>query len=109
MSTKAENASLSNRYLKVNERMRELLEDKNRPQLDIRIVYGKKHQPNEINWLKDFRSVKVKYCQNLHAKCYLSEQQCIVTRLMGTLSGGVVAWLLNHRLLSGIPPGCNTP
>lgn len=68
-------------YLKVNERMRELLEDKNRQQLEIWIVYGKKHQPNEIGWLKDLGSVKVKYCQNLHAKCYLSEQECIITSL----------------------------
>lgn len=46
-------------YLKVNDRMRELLEDKNREQLAIRVIYGKKHQSQEIAWLKDLSSVKV--------------------------------------------------
>lgn len=68
-------------YLKVNDRMRELLEDKNREQLAIRVIYGKKHQPQEIAWLKDLSSVKVGFCKNLHAKCYLSEKLCIITSL----------------------------
>ena len=41
-------------YLKLNERIKELLEDKNRLKIDIRIVYGKNDlQPEEINWLKN--------------------------------------------------------
>ena len=41
-------------YLKLNERVKELLEDKNGLKIDIRIVYGKNDlQPEEINWLKN--------------------------------------------------------
>ena len=41
-------------YLKLNERIKELLEDRNRLKIDIRIVYGKNDlHPEEINWLKN--------------------------------------------------------
>ncbi len=37
-------------YLKLNDRIKELLEDRNRLKIDIRIVYGKNDlQPEEIN------------------------------------------------------------
>lgn len=40
-------------YLKLNDRMKELLEDKNRLKIDVRIIYGKSElHPDEINWLK---------------------------------------------------------
>jgi hypothetical protein len=40
-------------FLKLNDRMKELLEDKNRLKIDVRIVYGKSElQPQEIEWLK---------------------------------------------------------
>jgi phosphatidylserine/phosphatidylglycerophosphate/cardiolipin synthase-like enzyme len=69
-------------YLKINDRIKQLLEDKNRMKLDIRIVYGKNElQPEEINWLSNLDSVRTGFCQNLHAKCYLNESQCIITSL----------------------------
>lgn len=37
-------------FLKLNDRIKELLEDKNRLKIDVRIVYGKNElQPEEIN------------------------------------------------------------
>ena len=69
-------------YLKINDRIKQLVEDKNRMKLDIRIVYGKNElQPEEINWLSKLDSVRTGFCQNLHAKCYLNESQCIITSL----------------------------
>ena len=69
-------------YLKLNSRIKELLEDKNRLKIDVRIVYGKSElQPEEINWLKDLTYIRTSFCQNLHAKCYLNEQLCIVTSM----------------------------
>lgn len=68
-------------YIKVNARLRELLADKARCGLDIRLIYGKKHQPRELAWLHELRSVQVKFCPNLHAKCYFNEQDCIITSL----------------------------
>ena len=68
--------------LKISDRIKELLEDKNRMKIDIRIVYGKSElQPAEANWLKTLDYVRTSYCANLHAKCYISEGACIITSL----------------------------
>lgn len=69
-------------YLKLNDRIKELLEDKNRLKIDVRIVYGKNElQPQEINWLNELTFVRTSFCKNLHAKCYINEEYCIVTSL----------------------------
>ncbi|TOE38171.1 DNA repair protein, partial [Vibrio parahaemolyticus] len=64
-------------FLKLNDRIKELLEDKDRLKIDIRIVYGKSElQPDEINWLKGLSFVRTSFCKNLHAKCYMNESSC---------------------------------
>jgi len=69
-------------FLKLNDRMKELLADKNRLKIDVRIVYGKSElQPEEINRLKELTYIRTSFCKNLHAKCYLNEELCIVTSL----------------------------
>jgi phosphatidylserine/phosphatidylglycerophosphate/cardiolipin synthase-like enzyme len=69
-------------FLKLNDRIRELLEDKNRLKIDVRIVYGKSElQPQEIEWLKAQSYIRTSFCKNLHAKCYLNEENAIVTSL----------------------------
>lgn len=69
-------------FLKLNDRIKELLEDKNRLKIDVRIVYGKSElQPEEINWLKELTFVRTSFCKNLHAKCYINEESCIITSL----------------------------
>ncbi len=69
-------------YLKLNQRIKELLEDRNRLKIDIRIVYGKNDlHPEEINWLKNLTFIRTSFCKNLHAKCYLNENECIITSL----------------------------
>jgi len=69
-------------FLKLNDRIKELLADKNRLKIDVRIVYGKSElQPDEIRWLNDLSYIRTSFCKNLHAKCYLNEEICIVTSL----------------------------
>lgn len=69
-------------FLKLNDRIRELLEDKNRLKIDVRIVYGKSElQPEEISWFKERAFLRTSFCKNLHAKCYLNEESCIITSL----------------------------
>lgn len=69
-------------FLKLNDRMKELLEDKNRLKIDVRIVYGKSElQPQEIEWLRGLTYIRTSFCKNLHAKCYMNEEMCIVTSL----------------------------
>ncbi|MDO8813157.1 MAG: phospholipase D family protein, partial [Gallionella sp.] len=61
-------------FLKLNDRIKELLSDKNRLKIDVRIVYGKSElQPEEINWLKELTYIRTSFCKNLHAKCYMNE------------------------------------
>lgn len=69
-------------FLQLNERIKELIEDKNRLKIDVRVVYGKNElQPEEINWLNELQFVRTSFCKNLHAKCYLNEEICIITSL----------------------------
>ena len=69
-------------FLKLNDRMKELLADKNRLKIDVRIVYGKSElQPQEIEWLRSLTYIRTSFCKNLHAKCYMNEEMCIITSL----------------------------
>jgi phosphatidylserine/phosphatidylglycerophosphate/cardiolipin synthase-like enzyme len=59
-----------------------LLEDKDRLKIDIRIVYGKSDlHPDEIKWMQKLDYVRVSFCKNLHAKCYINESECIISSL----------------------------
>jgi phosphatidylserine/phosphatidylglycerophosphate/cardiolipin synthase-like enzyme len=69
-------------YLKINERIKELLEDKDRMKIDIRIIYGKNELlPEENNLLGKMRSIRSSFCKNLHAKCYLNEKEALITSM----------------------------
>ncbi len=82
IKTAHERLILISPYLQVNERIKELLEDKNRLKLDIRIVFGKNDlPPEEIAWIRNLDFVRTSFCKNLHAKCYLSESACIITSM----------------------------
>lgn len=69
-------------YLRLNDRIKELLEDKNRLKIDIRIIYGKSDlHPDEIKWMQKLDYVRISFCKNLHAKCYINEESCIISSL----------------------------
>lgn len=69
-------------YLRLNDRIKELLEDKDRLKIDVRIVYGKSDlHPDEIKWIQKLDYVRLSFCKNLHAKCYLNESECIISSL----------------------------
>jgi len=69
-------------FLKFNDRIKELLADKDRMKIDVRLVYGKSElAPQEINWLRSLEFLRTSFCQNLHAKCYLNEQVAIITSM----------------------------
>lgn len=69
-------------FFKVNDRVKELLEDKDRLKIDVRVVYGKTDlHPVENNWLESLPSVRTSYCSNLHAKCYLNENEALLTSM----------------------------
>lgn len=69
-------------FLKFNDRIKELLEDKDRMKIDIRLIYGKSElAPQEMNWLRSLEFLRTSFCQNLHAKCYLNEETAIITSM----------------------------
>ena len=69
-------------FLKFNPRIKQLLDERNRLRLDIRIIYGKVDlQTEESKWLKSMDSIKVLFSKNLHAKCYINEKEAIITSM----------------------------
>ena len=69
-------------FLKVNDRLRQSLEDKDRMKIDIRVIYGKNElAPKEIDWLRSLQFIRTSFLENLHAKCYLSEKEAILTSM----------------------------
>ena len=69
-------------FLKINDRIKELLDDKDRMKIDIRVIYGKNElQPEENNWLKSKNSIRTSFCKNLHAKCYMNEKEALITSM----------------------------
>jgi len=69
-------------FLQFNDKIKELLEDRNRYKVEIRLVFGKSElAPQEINWLRTLEYVRTGFCRNLHAKCYLSEDAAIITSM----------------------------
>jgi phosphatidylserine/phosphatidylglycerophosphate/cardiolipin synthase-like enzyme len=69
-------------YLKINDRLKESLQYKDKFKIDIRIIYGKSElQPSELNWLKSLECVRTSFYKELHAKCYLNEKEAIITSM----------------------------
>ncbi len=82
IKTAKERIVLVSPYLKLNPRIKELLSDGYRPDLDIQILYGKKELDGpERQWLNSVPHIRASFCQNLHAKCYLNENLCVITSL----------------------------
>ena len=69
-------------YLKINDQLRNSLEDRNRMKIDIRIVYSKNElQPEHISRMRELSFIRTSHCDNLHAKCYLNESEAIITSM----------------------------
>lgn len=69
-------------YLNFSTRIKELLSDGYRPDVDIQIIYGKQDlEAPERQWLAGVPHIHTRFCPNLHAKCYLNENLCVVTSL----------------------------
>jgi phosphatidylserine/phosphatidylglycerophosphate/cardiolipin synthase-like enzyme len=82
MNDAKERLLLISPFLKINDRLKQSLENLDRLKIDVRVIYGKNDlEPTEQSWLKSLRSVRTLYCQNLHAKCYLNEKAAIITSM----------------------------
>ena len=78
----AERLIIISPFLKFNDRIKELLADKDRMKIDVRVVFGKSDlAPQETNWLGSLEFVRTSFCPNLHAKCYINERAAIITSM----------------------------
>ena len=69
-------------YLQTNRQIRELLEERDRFKIDIRVIYGKSElKPDESKWLESVSSIRTSFYEHLHAKCYMNEKQALITSM----------------------------
>lgn len=69
-------------YLQFHKRIKDHLENLNVQKRDIRIIYREnKLQVEESNWLESQIGIRTSLCNSLHAKCYLNENEAIVTSM----------------------------
>ena len=69
-------------YLQFTDRIKEHLGNLNIQKRDIRIVYREnKLQLEENNWLESQIGIRTSLCKNLHAKCYINENEAIITSM----------------------------
>ena len=69
-------------FLRVNDQLKALLEDKDRLRIDVRVIYGKNElQPEEHDWLESLSYIRTSFRKNLHAKCYLNENKAMLTSM----------------------------
>lgn len=69
-------------YLQFHKRVKDHLENLNVQKRDIRIIYREnKLQVKESNWLESQIGIRTSICNSLHAKCYLNENEAIVTSM----------------------------
>ena len=69
-------------YLQFTDRIKEHLSNLTIQKRDIRIVYREnKLQFEENNWLESQIGIRTSLCKNLHAKCYINENEAIITSM----------------------------
>ena len=69
-------------FLKINDRIKKMLEEKDRFKIDIRVIYGKTDlRPDQTQWLESMASIRTSFRRNLHAKCYLNEKEALLTSM----------------------------
>lgn len=69
-------------YLKLSDHIKELLNDKEREKVEVRIIFGKQElAPAEMSYLEELKYVRLYFSKNLHAKCYLNESKMIIASM----------------------------
>jgi phosphatidylserine/phosphatidylglycerophosphate/cardiolipin synthase-like enzyme len=69
-------------YLKLSQNFYERLRDADKKNVVILIVYGKVELNSEQKrQLADLKNLKLFFCANLHAKCYMNENSCVITSM----------------------------
>lgn len=69
-------------YLKTKTRIRQLIESLTIRNIPVDVVFGKNDlSDDEQLWLASLGNISVRFCENLHAKCYINETTAIITSM----------------------------
>ena len=69
-------------YIRVNPNIKELIEEKAGSKTRVILIYGKKDlHPEERRWLDSLPDIGLYFRENLHAKCYISDKEAIITSM----------------------------
>jgi len=76
-------------YVKLNKELKEaLLTHKNKPELELIVVYGKNEEDKrksisdeDYGFFKSFSNISIRYHKRLHAKMYANDLQCLTTSM----------------------------
>ena len=84
-------------YIDIDEQLKQRLRDRDRAGIEMRLVYrGKKLPEDEREWLNSFDSLEIRRLANLHAKCYMNENEALITSL------NLYEYSQNHNVEWGI-------
>ncbi len=70
-------------YLKLSKKFQELLKYRNSKDKKTTVIFREhKLQDDELEFFRELRfSINLKYCEDLHAKCYVNDNKMIITSL----------------------------
>ena len=73
-------------YIDFDERYKQLIREKNDEHISVTLVWGKKKSQfkfgsQERDWIKSMEFVDVIFYKELHAKCYLNENEAVITSM----------------------------
>lgn len=73
-------------YIDICQRYKSLIQEKSEDNIPVTIIWGKKKKQLKFDsetkdWIKSMKSVKDVFYKDLHAKCYLNEEEAIITSM----------------------------
>ena len=69
-------------YLKLHPTLSQRLQDADRRNIRIILIYGKEElEPDQKKLLSELKGLELYFCENLHAKCYFNEDLMVITSM----------------------------
>ncbi|MBI2329571.1 MAG: hypothetical protein HYU85_08090, partial [Chloroflexi bacterium] len=69
-------------FLNLSKNFYERLKDADRRKVKIILIFGKDElKPSEKKLLQQLENLELFFCENLHAKCFLNEEQMVITSM----------------------------
>ncbi|HOI18653.1 MAG TPA: phospholipase D family protein [Candidatus Woesearchaeota archaeon] len=68
-------------YLQINERIKEFLTTKSKEKTEVRLIFKETNEIEQLDWLKKLNHFRLSKCKNLHAKCYMNDDEVLITSM----------------------------